>query len=201
MLPVDRLDPASAIESALADPNRIEGAERVSARGLRRLVNDHYDFIWRMLARFGVAPAEVDDAAQQVFMVLISRSGVKIKPGSERAFLYGVALRVAKEFKRRALGSRRHVSDTDELVDRELDVEAIAERSRAREKLDRILELMPDNMREVFVLFELEDMSVPEIAELVGIPTGTVASRLRRAREIFQAAVVELRAHGEAGLR
>ena len=76
-------------------------ARRLSPSQLRRLVQEHYDFIWRLLSRLNVAPAEVDDAAQQVFMVLVSRDGLTIKVGSERAFLYGVALRVAKEFRRK----------------------------------------------------------------------------------------------------
>ena len=169
-------------------------ARRLPASALRRLVQDHYDFIWRLLARLNVSAAEVDDAAQQVFMVLVSREGLTIKVGSERAFLYGVALRVAKEFRRKTMSQLNHISpDPESLVDRSLDVEAVAERSQARRQLDRILEQMPDSLKEAFILFELEDMSVPQIAELLAIPTGTVASRLRRARASFQKAVLELR--------
>jgi RNA polymerase sigma-70 factor, ECF subfamily len=103
-------------------------------------------------------------------------------------------LRVAKEFRRKTLSRRNHISpDPEVLVDRSLDVEAVAERSQARQKLDRILEQMPDSLKEAFILFELEDMTVPQIAELLAIPTGTVASRLRRARAQFQKAVTELR--------
>ena len=64
---------------------------------------------------------------------------------------------------------------------------------------ERILEGMPDNLKEAFILFELEDMTVPQIAELLGIPTGTVASRLRRARALFQKCVDELRSTREGG--
>lgn len=169
-------------------------ARRLPPSALRHLVQEHYDFIWRLLARLNVSGSEVDDAAQQVFMVLVSREGLTIKPGSERAFLYGVALRVAKEFRRKKQSRLNHVTpDAELLIDRSLDVEAVAERSQAREKLDRILEQMPDNLKEAFILFELEDMSVPQIAELLSIPTGTVASRLRRARVLFQKAVQDLR--------
>jgi RNA polymerase sigma-70 factor (ECF subfamily) len=169
-------------------------SRRLPASALRRLVQEHYDFIWRLLARLNVSGPEVDDAAQQVFMVLVSREGLTIKVGSERAFLYGVALRVAKEFRRKSQSQLNHISpDPEVLIDRSLDVEAVAERSQAREKLDRILEQMPDNLKEAFILFELEDMSVPQIAELLTIPTGTVASRLRRARALFQKAVLDLR--------
>lgn len=173
-------------------------ARRLSPSALRRLVQEHYDFIWRLLARLNVSGPEVDDAAQQVFMVLVRREGLTIKAGSERAFLYGVALRVAKEFRRKSQSRRNHISpDPEVLIDRSHDAEAAAERTQARRQLDRILEQMPDNLKEAFILFELEDMSVPQIAELLAIPTGTVASRLRRARALFQKAVIELR--GESG--
>jgi len=179
-------------------------ARRLPPSTLRGLVQEHYDFIWRLLARLNVAGPEVDDAAQQVFMVLVSREGLTIKPGSERAFLYGVALRVAKEFRRKSHSRQHnHISpDPEVLIDRTHDVEADAERSQARRQLDRILERMPDSLKEAFILFELEDMTVPQIAELLAIPTGTVASRLRRARALFQKAVLDLRGEqprGEGG--
>ncbi len=174
--------------------------ERLPPSVLRRLVNEHYDFIWRLLARLNVASAEVDDAAQQVFMVLVSRQELSIKVGSERAFLYGVALRVAKEFRRKAQSSLNHSRpDPESLVDQRPGVDAMAERSQARRQLDKILEAMPDNLKEAFILFELEDMTVPQIAELLAIPTGTVASRLRRARALFRNAINELRMTREGG--
>jgi RNA polymerase sigma-70 factor, ECF subfamily len=173
-------------------------ARRLPPSALRTLVQEHYDFIWRLLARLNVSGPEVDDAAQQVFMVLVSREGLTIKVGSERAFLYGVALRVAKEFRRKSQSQLNHIiPDPELLIDRSLDVEAVAERRQARRQLDRILEQMPDNLKEAFILFELEDMSVPQIAELLTIPTGTVASRLRRARALFQKAVLDLRGQQE----
>jgi RNA polymerase sigma-70 factor, ECF subfamily len=167
---------------------------RLPASTLRWLVKEHYDFIWRLLARLSVTGPEVDDAAQQVFMVLVTREGLSIKPGSERAFLYGVALRVAKEFRRKAQSSQNHmVPDPDQLVDGSPDLEAVAARNQARRQLDRILERMPQNLKEAFIFFELEDLTVPQIAELLSIPTGTVASRLRRARAFFQTEIALLR--------
>ena len=65
----------------------------------------------------------------------------------------------------------------------------LLEQKRHRELLDRILDTLTQDLRTAFVLFELEDLSVPEIAEVLEIPTGTVASRLRRAREQFGAAL------------
>jgi RNA polymerase sigma-70 factor (ECF subfamily) len=161
-------------------------------------VKEHYDFIWRLLARLSINAPEVDDAAQQVFMVLVTREGLSIKPGSERAFLYGVALRVAKEFRRKAQSSQNHVApDPDRLVDGAPDLEAVAARNQARRQLDRILMRMPDNSKKPLSCSSSKILSVPQIAELLAIPTGTVASRLRRARAFFHAEVALFRIHHE----
>ena len=177
-----------------AQGSSVVESTRLPPGTLRQLVQEHYDFIWRLLSRLGVVGAEVDDAAQQVFMVLVTRQDLSIKPGSERAFLYGVALRVAKEFRRKAQSSQNHVApDPERLVDAAPDLEAVAARNQARRQLDRILERMPDSLKEAFILFEIEDLTVPQIAALLAIPTGTVASRLRRARAVFQTEVAQLR--------
>jgi RNA polymerase sigma-70 factor (ECF subfamily) len=87
--------------------------------------------------------------------------------------------------------------DPDRLIDAAPDLEAVAARNQARRQLDRILERMPENLKEAFILFELEDLSVPQIAELLAIPGGTVASRLRRARAFFQAEIALLQSSHE----
>ena len=155
-----------------------------------RMFEEHFDFVWRSLRRLGVAPGSVDDAAQEVFVVA-SRRLSTIEPGKERAYLFGTALRVASDARRSAHSRHAHEHDPeadppsgqpapDELVDRR----------RARELMDRIIRELPDDARPVFVLFELEGMTMAEIASYLDLPAGTVASRLRRARELFQAAVV-----------
>lgn len=161
-------------------------------RRVRSMLDDHYTFIWRQLRRFGVPEARVDDAAQEVF-VIASQKLSHIRVGSERSYLFGTAMRIASQLRR--LASSRHevgfstppemeaiASRPDELLDR----------GRARALLDTVLESLDDDLRTVFVLYELEQLSTPEIAELVGIPVGTAASRLRRAREAFEGKVSRL---------
>ena len=86
-----------------SEPELAEGAETqpeaFSTASLRELVAEHLDFVWRSLRRFGVPPGDVDDAAQQVFLIANEKSG-KIRRGSERSFLVGVALRVASHARR-----------------------------------------------------------------------------------------------------
>lgn len=161
---------------------------------LRTMVASHFDFIWRSLRRLGVPPTDVDDCAQQVFWVA-ARKLSRIEGNSERAFLFSTALRVASDA-RRSRSRRREVCD-DELSpisDPGPSPDDLADQRRARAMLDNVLESMPMDLRAVFVLFELEELGTQDIAELLGLPPGTVASRLRRAREEFQKVVARVRA-------
>jgi RNA polymerase sigma-70 factor (ECF subfamily) len=153
-----------------------------------RLVAEHLDFVWRSLRRFGVPAADVDDATQQVFLIANQKLD-KIRAGSERAFLVGVATRVASHA-RRSLHRREaaELSLSSNPRAENPDPEELTERLEARELLDRVLDTMPLELRSVFVLFELEELSVDQISRALVLPRGTVATRLRRAREVFHEA-------------
>jgi RNA polymerase sigma-70 factor (ECF subfamily) len=167
---------------------------------LAELLAGHFRMVWRALRRLGVPPAGVDDAAQEVF-IIVSNKLALIEPGHERRFLYGVALRVAANA-RRARAARPESAEP-ELVDRAHEPgpspEALLDQKRAREQLDAVLDTLPDELRTAFVLIELEGCTGPELAELLDVPLGTAASRLRRARQAFHEAVSALRARLESG--
>ena len=150
-----------------------------------RMVQAHYDFIWRLLRRLGVAAADTDDATQRVFMIAARRVG-DIAVGSERSFLFGTALRVAPETIRTARRQAPLDDDGHERRDSAPGPEELTEQRRAREVLEELLTAMPIELRTVLVLFELEQMTKNEVAELLGLPVGTAVSRLRRAREEFR---------------
>jgi RNA polymerase sigma-70 factor (ECF subfamily) len=158
------------------------------------MVDAHYDFVWRSLRRLGVPELDVDDCAQQVFLVA-SRKLADILDGADRAFLFSTAMRVASDA-RRSRTRRREVQEDDatEAHDPAPDPEQIADRQRARAVLDQVLDAMPMDLRAPFVLFELEEIPTAEIATMLDLPAGTVASRLRRAREEFQSIVARLKA-------
>jgi RNA polymerase sigma-70 factor, ECF subfamily len=161
------------------------------------LVDAHLDFVWRSLRRLGVPEAAVDDAAQQVWIVAANRLG-DIEPGRERSFLFGTALRVASDV-RRSLSKRREVPELDHRppVDARPLADELMDKRQARALLDEILEELPLPLRAVFVLYELEEMTVSEMANLLLLPRGTVASRLRRARDEFERVVKRLKARGQ----
>jgi RNA polymerase sigma-70 factor (ECF subfamily) len=163
-------------------------------RSLRSLLDAHHAEVWRVARRLGVPGAAVEDVAQRVFLVAAAKLGV-IEPGKERAFLIGITVRIAANYRRSALARRErpeedidaHAGDgplADELIDEK----------RLRALLDRVLDSLPEDLRTVFVLFEMEELGLDDIAQLLGIPRGTAASRLRRAREAFEQAAKRARA-------
>jgi RNA polymerase sigma-70 factor (ECF subfamily) len=153
---------------------------------LEVLFTTYFDFIWRSLRRFGLSEDRADDAAQQVFMIA-SRKLDAIKEGSERSFLYGTAMRVASDI-RKSAPVRREIAHEDVGIDVDSGArpDDLLEQRRARELLDKVLDAMELDLRAVFVLYEIEEMSTAEIASLLSSPHGTAASRLRRAREDFE---------------
>ncbi len=164
------------------------------ATRFRELVARHFDFVWRSLRRLGVRAADVDDAAQEVFVVAARRLD-DIAADRERPFLFGTAARVASTRRRAARRRPEELAGAaDEHPHLDLDPEALAELAQARPLLQEILDTMSAEFRVVFVLAELEELSVREIASLVGVPLGTVSSRLRTAREKFRAGVKRLEA-------
>nr|PZN27172.1 MAG: sigma-70 family RNA polymerase sigma factor [Pseudomonadota bacterium] len=162
-------------------------ASRVTAATIpfAKLVSDNLDFVWRCLRRFGVRPADVDDAAQQVFLIANEKLA-SIRPGSERSFLVGVATRVASHSRRATQRREAAQQRLSGYPPQSPDPEALARQAEARDLLDRVLDKMSSELRSVFVLFELEELTIDEVANLLGLPRGTVATRLRRARMVFQ---------------
>lgn len=175
-------DSASAFREAAVDSL----AEHESHLDIETLLNAHLGFIWRVFRRMGLGPADADDAAQQVFMIASTKLH-KIVPKRERAFLYGIALRVRGHVHR---AQRRR---------REVPLEAAGETTAsgktpekdlalqdAWQQLDELLAKLPEKLRRTFVLAEIEELEVSEVAQLERIPVGTAASRLRLGREQFR---------------
>jgi RNA polymerase sigma-70 factor (ECF subfamily) len=142
---------------------------------------EHVDFVWRVLARRGVPASELEDATQEVFVVAHRRWGAWDSQAPMRAWLYGVACRVASTHHR---GRRRQQRKHDNLVARPAEPGPdtwLEDRDRLAALAQAIADLEPEQ-RETFVLAEVESLTVPEIAEMLGCNINTIYSRLRRAR-------------------
>jgi len=153
---------------------------------LRAMVDRYLDFVARVLRNAGTPEAEVDDDVQRTFIAVANRLD-DVRPDAEKSFLLQTALRMAAHA-RRTLARRREVHDSDAQLRLQtpLQPEQMLDQKRARELLDDVLAEMSLELRTVFVLYELEELSMTEIAAALRIPQGTVASRLRRARADFR---------------
>ncbi len=191
---------AEALAVEVSNTSTLETGSGLDRRSrLDVMFRAHHEVIWRLFRRMGFEPDLAGDLTQQVFLIAAERLS-DIRVPSERAFLFGTAVRLTKTTYRR----RRRVV-LDENMDARPDPVPLHERDveqhRARLLVDRLLSSMPPELVAVFVLFELEGYSTPEIARDLAIPIGTAASRLRRAREIFRkrAARAEQGLHREVG--
>jgi RNA polymerase sigma-70 factor (ECF subfamily) len=158
------------------------GSETSAEPSVESLVAQHYAFIWRLLRGLGLSRTDAEDAAQQVFMIA-ARKLHRISPDRARSFLYGTALRVASTARRGIQRRRETASESDEGVDAECrGPERMAEIRKAQALLHELLSKLPDRLRRVLVLAEVEQLEIQEIAALERIPLGTAGSRLRLAR-------------------
>lgn len=165
---------------------------------VRDAVHAHYEVLWRFLRRMGVEEHQVEDAAQQV-LIVFARRAADVPREAVRSFLLGTALRVALDWRRKdaRAGDAVTIDALREYAHPDPDAEHVVAQREMRRLLDRVLDALSPELRAVFVLAELEEMTMAAIARALSIPPGTVASRLRRAREVFAARADEVRAESE----
>lgn len=175
---------AHALKADGAPERAPAGVVPFDAGRLERMFKAHHQLVWRTFRRLGFDEDAATDATQQVFLVAAERLG-DIREPSERAFLFSTTLRMAKTLTRK----RRRVELSDDMdvhADPTRTEQRAADHQSALELLDRVLSKMDRDLVNVFVLYEVEGLSTPELAELLEIPLGTAASRLRRARQAFR---------------
>ncbi|HEY1697155.1 MAG TPA: RNA polymerase sigma factor [Polyangiaceae bacterium] len=144
------------------------------------VVREHSPYVWRVLRRLGVAESDVADVAQEVFVVVMRRLADFEGRSTMRTWIYGICVRTAADYRKRA--HRRYERPTDTLGERvAVEDRALAARE-ARAELDAILAVLDDDKRAVFVLYEIEELGMSEVAAAVGCPLQTAYSRLHAAR-------------------
>lgn len=157
----------------------------------------HYRYVWRCLRSLGVRDAQLDDALQDVFMVVQRRLAEFDGQVALSTWLYAIALRVARKVRERA---RRDAEKSGEPLSRDeprapqADAEAALHCNQQLLLARAALESLDDDKREVFVLAHVEQMSAPEMSGVLGVPINTVYSRLRAARLAFASEVQRLSA-------
>jgi len=169
------------------------------------IYREHFAFVWRSLRRLGVPERDLGDATQEVFLVVHRKLGKLDLEHSIAGYVYAVCLRIASNRRRSAVQRHEQLNreaEPPELADQALAADAEAQRlNERRALLAEALDAMSLEQRAVFTLFELEGRTGEEVAALLGIPSPTVASRLRLAREIFRRIVERHRTRDQFELR
>jgi RNA polymerase sigma-70 factor, ECF subfamily len=154
----------------------------------------HFDFVWRSLRRLGVPTPQLDDAAQDVFLVVLRRLGDFRHASAVRTWIFGIVLRVARDYRRRQARKPSTPLDEDVPAPEGTCPESLTRSLQAARLIHQILDTMSEEKRSVFVLAELEQMSAPEIAEALSTNLNTIYSRIRAARRDFETTLARIRA-------
>ena len=186
----------------LSAPPWLEPSRTLTQEDFETLYDDYVDFVWRSAKRLGVADRHLEDVVQEVFLVVYKKLETFEGRSAVRTWLYGITLHVVRNHRR---SKRRKPVNMSEEASIAIENAPISERERPdvaverrqlRATLHRVLDELPDELREVLVMTEIENMSGPEIAAVTGIKTATVYGRLRTARTKFEAAMKRV---GSAG--
>lgn len=142
---------------------------------------EHFRYTWALVGRLGVPPSHVEDVVQEVFLVLHRRRHDFRNESSVKTWLHGIALRVARRHR-----GRIQRGEVDPLPpdarSKSPSLESQVDGRVQLARLDTLLDQLPDEQREVFVLAEVAQLRAPEIAQVMGVKLNTVYSRLRLAR-------------------
>lgn len=158
---------------------------------LTQIYRDHHAFVWRIARRLGVPDAAVDDAVQEVFVVLHRRRDELDFSQSIRGLLYGITRRVAKRVRDKASAAARLrvVAPTTARDNPEADA---ATRQKAA-VLQAALDELDEGKRMTFVLSDIEGMTIPQVATAMDVNLNTSYARLRAARQKLGEAVARHR--------
>ncbi len=186
-------DVAPAMAAVRQDAPHLAAA----APGSSRLAFDdvyqrHVRFVWRTVRSFGVAEAQLEDAVQDVFVVVHRRLAEFAGRARIETWLFAIARRVAGAYRRTASRKTDRQQAIDDVVLASADdTFAALSRAQAAAAVAAVLDTFDEDKRIIFTLVELEQMSIPDVAELLGINLNTAYSRLRLARRAFEAAVAK----------
>jgi RNA polymerase sigma-70 factor (ECF subfamily) len=181
-----------SLEVAFSAPQK-KMVRTTDAAAFEKIYQQYFEFTWCNLRRLGVAPAQLDDAVQDVFIVVYRRLPEFEGRSLLRTWIAGIAWRVARDYHRQRKRKGGGLPLPETLADHGPDPQQAAIHSEALKDLDYALAQLDEEKRAVFVFAELEQMNVPEIAEALELNLNTVYSRLRAARKIFESTVLRIR--------
>lgn len=151
---------------------------------LREVFDEYAPFVWRTVRHFGVRDADLEDVCQEVFVAVHRKLESFEGRSTLRTWLYGICMRTASDYRRRAHVRRERA--VAELPPVSIEPEQLdeLERAQSRQLLQQLLDELDEDKRAVFVLYELEELGMKEVAAILGCPVQTAYSRLHAARKI-----------------
>lgn len=161
------------------------------------LFTTYNPFVWRTLRRLGVPASDAEDVCQEVFVAVHRKLESFEGRSSVRTWLYGICVHAASNHRRRGHVRREVLSEAPPDQTTAPDQQERLERQQALDLLDDLLNELDHDRRAVFVLYEIEQLSMSEIASAVGCPLQTAYSRLHAARKQLEATVKRLQARRE----
>ncbi|HEX4474217.1 MAG TPA: sigma-70 family RNA polymerase sigma factor [Polyangiaceae bacterium] len=191
------MKPLTLVNAKIDSPELSAQAAAVDARpreipAFREIFETHAPYVWRTLRRLGVHDADAKDMCQEVFVVVHRRLPDFEATSSVKTWVYGIAIRVASQYRRRARHRSEELSADLPEVSVPPEQEIDFRRREFLGRLDRALDRLDHHKRSVFVLFELEDMTMNEVAQTLGCPLQTAYSRLHAARALVREAFASM---------
>jgi RNA polymerase sigma-70 factor (ECF subfamily) len=162
-------------------------------QAFRALVREHSPYVWRVLRSLGVPDSELPDVAQETFITIYRQLPGFEGRSSVRTWVYGVALRVASDYRGKAYRRRECTAPELPEMSAAATQHGAVERREAWELVATLLTTLDEDRRRVFVLYELEQLPLREVARILDCPISTVHARLQSARETVQAALLQQR--------
>ena len=169
-----------------------EAPGQAAALSFESIYEQHFALVWSTTRRLGVTPEAMDDVVQEVFIVVHSKLSTLENPEALRSWIYGIVRRKVSGHRRKYQAEKYSAVPVEDVPD---DVIArspvdLAEQHEQVQQLWMLLEHLEPAKREVFIMAELDELTCPEIADALSIPLNTAYSRLRHAREAFEAALL-----------
>jgi RNA polymerase sigma-70 factor, ECF subfamily len=165
--------------------------ERASSLTFAQVFADHADYVLGLLRRLGVSERDVQDVAQEVFMVIHAQLPRFEGRSSLKTWVCGIALRRAADYRRKAHRRRESALQPADLPSSAAQAESAIEQRQSLARVERALAQLPEKQLHVFVLYELEELSMAEVARAVGCPRFTAYTRLRAARRALFAQLAD----------
>jgi RNA polymerase sigma-70 factor (ECF subfamily) len=193
---------AAGVAETDLGPSGDTAAQVCALPSFPEIYRQYFDFVWNGARSLGVGRDTIDDVVQEVFIVIHARIHTLREPSALRSWIYGIVRRTA--FASLRVQRSRHTSVVDFTDDNTSAASLftpsdVADQSDRAKLLWHLLEKLDESKREVFVMAEISEMTIPEIAQALEVPLGTASTRLRAARKAFEGALARYKANQKRG--